>query len=121
MEYSKMDIDELRKFCLSFPHATEDVKWGSDLAFCVGEKMFAVTNLETAAASLSLKCTPEKFAELIELDGIVPAQYVARYHWVTLQKTDALKTAELKELIGESYKMVWEKLPKRLKKHLNSE
>lgn len=116
-----MDIAEIRKFCLSFPHATEDVKWGSDLIFCVGKKMFAVTGLETANISLSLKCTPEKFAELIEQDGIIPAQYVARYHWVTLEKLDALKIVELKDLIGQSYKMVWEKLPKKLKNQLKAE
>ncbi len=116
-----MDIDEIREFCLSFPHATEDVKWGNDLAFCVGKKMFAVTGLETPDTSISLKCTPEKFAELIELDGIIPAQYVARYHWITLEKLDALKTVELKDMIRQSYKMVWEKLPKNLKNRLNSE
>lgn len=116
-----MGIDEIREFCLSFPYAAEDVKWGNDLAFCVGRKMFAVTGLETPDTSLSFKCTPEKFTELIELDGIIPAHYVARYHWVTLQKPDALKTVELKDLIGQSYKMVWEKLPKNLKKRLNSE
>jgi predicted DNA-binding protein (MmcQ/YjbR family) len=115
-----MNIDEIREFCLSFPHATEDVKWDNDLAFCVGKKMFAVTGLETANTSLSLKCTAEKFAELIEKDGIVPAQYVARYHWVTLQKLDAMKINELKDLINQSYKMVWDKLPKNLQKQLNS-
>ena len=36
-----MNIEQLRKFCLSFPGATEDIKWGNDLCFCVGKKMFA--------------------------------------------------------------------------------
>jgi len=73
-----MNIEKLRKFCLSFPHATEDVKWGNDLCFCVGEKMFTVTGLEPAKNNaISFKCTPERFAELIEKDGI-PAPYVAR-------------------------------------------
>src|SRR5215212_6754982 len=101
-----MDIEEIRRFCLSLPCATEDVKWGNDLTFSVGKKMFAVTGLEPAEqSSVSFKCTPEKFAELVEKDGIIPAHYVARYHWVTLQKLDALNTAELKDLIQESYKM----------------
>ncbi len=115
-----MNIEETREFCLSFPHATEDIKWGNDLAFCIGRKMFAVINLEAANNSISIKCTPEKFAELIELDGIIPAQYVARYHWVTLEKTDALTANELKELIKISYELVWENLPKKLKNQLNS-
>ncbi|MGC2237549.1 MAG: MmcQ/YjbR family DNA-binding protein [Pyrinomonadaceae bacterium] len=114
-----MDIEEIRKFCLSFPGATEDVKWGNDLTFCVGKKMFAVTGLETAVQSISFKCTPEKSAELVEKDGIIPAHYVARYHWVTLEKLDALETKELRDLIKNSYKLVWEKLPKNLKNKMS--
>jgi len=116
-----MNIDELRQFCLSMPHATEDVKWGNDLTFLVGGKMFAVTGLESGAQGVSFKCTPEKFAELIEKEGIRPAHYVARYHWVTVENTDALKPDELKDLIQNSYRMVWEKLPKGVKNKLISE
>ena len=113
-----MDVEEIRQFCLSLPAATEDVKWGNDLTFCVGKKMFAVTGLETAVRSISFKCTPEKFAELVEKDGIIPAHYVARYHWVTVEKLDALPKAVLENLIENSYKLVYEKLPKGVKKNL---
>lgn len=114
-----MNIEQLRKFCLSFAYATEDVKWGKDLCFCVGEKMFCVTGLEPAEDwQFSFKCTLEKFAELIELDGIDPAPYVARYHWVAVQKHNALADSELKELISNSYKMVFDKLPLKVRKNL---
>lgn len=114
-----MNIEQLRKFCLSFPHATEDVKWGKDLCFCVGEKMFCVTGLEPSEDwQFSFKCTPEKFADLVERDGIVPAPYVARYHWVAVQKPDALAETELKDLISKSYRMVLEKLPPKVRKGL---
>ena|SRR5688500_1791335 len=106
-----MNTEELRSFCLSFPYTTEDVKWGNDLCFCVGEKMFCVTGLE-AGSHLSFKTTPENFAELVELDGIIPAPYVARYHWVALERPDALPNDKLKELIGLAYRLVFEKLPK---------
>jgi predicted DNA-binding protein (MmcQ/YjbR family) len=108
-----MNIDDIRKFCLGLPGATEDVKWGADLTFCVGAKMFAVTGLESTADGISLKCTPEKFAELVERDGIIPAPYVARYHWVKIEGTNAVTDAEMKTLIRESYKMVRDKLPKK--------
>ena len=114
-----MDLEEIRAFCLSLPGATEDVKWGNDLTFCVGQKMFAVTGLDSASQSISFKCTPEKFAELVEQDGIIPAHYVARYHWVTVENLDALKAEELKDLIKNSHRMVAEKLPKGVKKQLN--
>jgi predicted DNA-binding protein (MmcQ/YjbR family) len=111
-----MNIEELRKFCLSMSGATEDVKWGADLCFSVGAKMFAVTSADSSSGGLSLKCTPEKFDELIEREGIAPAAYVGRYKWVHMDSLDTVPPAELKELIGKSYQLVFDKLPPKIKK-----
>jgi predicted DNA-binding protein (MmcQ/YjbR family) len=109
-----MDIESVRKFCLSLPHADEKVQWGNDLLFRVGEKMFAVAALEPShGVSLSFKCTPEKFAELVEQQGIIPAPYMARHHWVGLERFDALPDRELKPLLKNAYQMVLEKLPRK--------
>jgi predicted DNA-binding protein (MmcQ/YjbR family) len=108
-----MNVEQLRQFCLSFPGATEDVKWGNDLCFSVGKKMFCVTSVEDKEGGISFKTTPEKFAELTERDGIIPAHYVARYHWVTVERPDTVATDELKDLISLSYQLVRNKLPKR--------
>jgi predicted DNA-binding protein (MmcQ/YjbR family) len=114
-----LDIESVRTYCLSFPHATEKVQWGNDLVFKVGGKMFAVTVLEGASRHcLSFKCTEEKFAELIEQDGIDPAPYSARYHWVALERFSALREKELKALLRKSYDMVFEKLPKKVRAQL---
>jgi predicted DNA-binding protein (MmcQ/YjbR family) len=110
-----MDIESVRKFCLSLPHTDEKVQWGNDLLFRIGEKMFAVAALEPShGVALSFKCTPEKFAELVELEGIIPAPYMARNHWVGLERFDALPDRELKPLLANAYQMVLEKLPKRV-------
>jgi predicted DNA-binding protein (MmcQ/YjbR family) len=113
-----MNIEQLRKFCLSLPHVTEDIKWGSDLTFCIGEKMFAITSADSSHSGLALKCTPETFAELIEIDGIAPSAYIGRYHWVRISKMNAITTDELKELIQTSYNLVRDKLPKKVKDSL---
>jgi len=114
-----MDIEQVRSFCLLFPHVTEEVLWGNDLVFKIGGKMFAVAGLDaTSDHCLSFKCTPEKFAELGEQDGIVPAPYVARYHWVALQRFNALGDKELKALLRQAYDLVLAKLPKKLKVQL---
>jgi predicted DNA-binding protein (MmcQ/YjbR family) len=113
-----MDIEKVRASCLSFPNVTEDVQWENDLLFRIGNKMFAVAALEASDHVLSFKCTPEKFAELTERDGMVPAPYVARYHWVALQSFDALKESELKALLRNSYDLVLAKLPKKLRTDL---
>lgn len=113
-----MDIESLRRFCLSLPHATEGVQWDNDLLFRVGGKMFAVASLDITPTRVSFKCTPEKFAELIELEDIAPAAYMARNHWVTLHRLDALEEDETERLIRESYEMVWAKLTKKLRAEL---
>jgi len=114
-----MDIESVREYCLSFPHATENVQWGADLVFKIAGKMFAVIGLDEAADHcLSFKCTPEKFAELTERTGIVPAPYVARYHWVALETFAALSDKELKELLRNSYDLVFAKLPQKAKASL---
>ena len=114
-----MDIEQVRAHCLSFPHVTEVVLWGNDLVFKIGGKMFAVIGLEAASDHcLSFKCTPEKFAELIEEEGINPAPYVARYHWVALERFDALSEKELKAMLRTAYDLVLAKLPKKLRAEL---
>lgn len=114
-----MDIESVRAYCLSFPNATENVQWGADLVFKIAGKMFAVIGLDEASDHvMSFKCTPEKFAELTERNGIVPAPYVARYHWVALERFNALSDKELKALIRNSYDLVFEKLPKKVRAKL---
>jgi predicted DNA-binding protein (MmcQ/YjbR family) len=108
-------LDWVRAFCLSLPHATEDVQWEHDLLFRIAGKMFCVANLEPGMSptKIAFKCTPEKFAELVEVEGIIPAPYMARNHWVAILDMDALRQPEMKELIQGSYQMVLEKLPKK--------
>jgi predicted DNA-binding protein (MmcQ/YjbR family) len=116
-----MNLESIRSFCLSLPHATENVQWGNDLVFKVGGKMFAVANLNRAEENkVSFKCTPEKFAELAEMPGIIPAPYAARYFWVSVQADDALRPSEVEELIRRSHEMVFAKLPKKVHQALGA-
>lgn len=116
-----MDVESVREFCLSLPHVTEDVQWESDLLFRIGNKMFAVAALDPSSDHrMSFKCTPETFAELTERVGIVPAPYVARYHWVALERFDVLPECELKELLKIAYQLILEKLPKKSRVELES-
>ena len=101
-----MDVESVRHFCLSFPDAMEKLQWGEDLCFKVRGKIFAVLDLGSVPQRLSFKCTPEKFAEITEQEGISPAPYVGRYKWALLQRLAVLSESELKDLIRESYAMV---------------
>ena len=96
---------------MALPGATEDVKWGQDLCFCVGGKMFAAVNLEPPH-QLSFKSTPETFAELTEREGIIPAPYLARAMWVQESGLGAtLERRELEPLLRSAYDLVVAKLP----------
>src|SRR5262249_30897959 len=86
-----------------------------NLLFSIGEKMFCIANLEPAMSPgrIAFKCTPEKFAELVEVEGLIPAPYAARNHWVSVRDINALRRAELEELIQHSYRLVRDRLPKK--------
>ena len=106
-----MNVDELRKYCLSFPNTTEKLQWGDALCFKIRGKMFAVMGLDDVR--FTFKCTPESFAELIEREDIRPAPFVGRYNWVMLDRLDTLGRSELEDLVRQSYEMVAAKAPTR--------
>jgi predicted DNA-binding protein (MmcQ/YjbR family) len=116
-----LDSESVRTHCLSFPQATENVQWGNDLVFKIAGKMFAVMALEGPVKYImSFKCTEEKFNELIEREGMDPAPYMARNKWVAIERFDVLSDKELKSLLRNSYDMVVEKLPKKVREQLDT-
>ena len=107
-----MTIQTLRQICRTLPAVSEDVKWDSDLCFCVHKKMFVVVNLDPPH-QVAFKCTPESFGELVERPGIIPAPYMARNMWVQEQALgETLDRRELEALVKTSYELVVAKLPK---------
>jgi predicted DNA-binding protein (MmcQ/YjbR family) len=115
-----MNVDWIRRFCLSLPHTTETVQWGDDLVFKIAGKMYAVAALEPGDHWLSFKCSPEDFARLVEREGIMPAPYLARAHWVSLTTAEALPRAEIQGLIRRAYELVAAKLAKKTRATLSN-
>jgi len=114
-----MDIESIQRFCLNMPHVTEQIKWDNDLVFMVAGKMFCIAGLDFPH-NIAFKCTPEKFQELIERSGIIPAPYMARAMWVQVQDTSAVSPKELEQLIIQARQLVFEKLPKKLQASLTA-
>ena len=109
-----MNIEALRKFCLTFPDSAENLQWGDALCFKVKGKLFVTVALDVdSRPRICLKCDPEPFAELIEREGLAPAPYVGRYHWVGIYGLDTLSRRELQDLICRSYELVVQKLPRK--------
>jgi predicted DNA-binding protein (MmcQ/YjbR family) len=108
-----MTIDSIRRWCLALPGVTEDIKWDDDLVFSVGGKMFCVAMLELPHR-LSFKTDEETFAELIEREGIIPAPYLARAKWVSIEALgDGMEWRELEGRLRCSYQLVKATLTKK--------
>ena len=108
------DVEWIRKLCLSFSDVTEDMPWGDDLCFKVRGKIFTGMVLSDGRfPRITLKCAPDTFHELLEIEGISPAPYVGRYKWVMLANSNVLPANELESLIRQSYELVAAKAPKR--------
>ena len=115
-----MDIEILRSICLSFPAVMEEVKWGNDLCFCIGEKMFCVTSLDPPH-TFSFKVTDAEFEELSGSEGFKPAPYLARAKWVLCADSKKINKKDLKNYLRQSYDMIAAKIPKKQRKDLGIE
>ncbi len=99
-----MDVETIQKICLKLPVVTEDVKWGNDLVFSVGSKMFCVTSLEPPF-TCSFKVKDEEFEEISRWDGFKPAPYMARAKWVLVTKPSTLPKKEWEKFISRAMKL----------------
>lgn len=115
-----MDIVTLREYCLSLPQVTEDVKWEKNLCFSIGEKIFCIGSLEDKF-SFSFKVMEEDFDELCNIEGIIPAPYLARYKWVLVQNPVCFSDEKWQDYIKQSYGLIKSNLPKSVLKKLSGE
>lgn len=121
-----MDAERIRGYLLTLPHAVETRQWGNNLVFWVGDKaiggkMFALINLDDpggtrlAKSAVSFAVSPERFHDLLEIEDVIPAPYLARAHWIALEQFDVLRKPELEDLLRTASRLVYDKLPKRTK------
>lgn len=115
-----MQLEKLKRLGLSLPHATVVKQWGENLVFKVGGKIFLIVSLDCELVEqASFKVSPAEFKRLTDLDGIVPAPYLARASWVAIQDFAVLPSIELERLIRESYALVLGSLPKKIRSTLS--
>ena len=115
-----MDFEAAKALCRTFPGCTEDVKWGACCVFSVGLKMFAVTDSDLPATRFSFKVDDDRFLELTDRPHIIPAPYMARLKWVSVQDPAALSDQEAGELLRRAYTLVFAKLSKKLQREIGA-
>ncbi|MGV3705766.1 MAG: MmcQ/YjbR family DNA-binding protein [Arcticibacter sp.] len=111
-----MNIEEYRDFCLSLKGASESFPFGDDtLVMKVKDKVFSLASLE-GLFSFNVKCDPEKAVDLRErYPDVQPGYHMNKRHWNTIHVTGAVPDDELREWIRDSYNLILNSLPKKLR------
>ena len=113
-----MDAERIRAYLLTLPHTVETMQWGNNLVFWVGDKaiggkMFALINLDDDQNRqvISYSAGPERYPELLEIEGILPAPYMARIHWVAVERWDVFRNQEWEQQLLAAHAITAAKLP----------
>lgn len=104
---------------LALPGSHCDIKWGNDVVFSVHGKMFCCLSVENGVLQrISVKVPADRFLELTDQPGIVPAPYLAKHHWVSLQPTMTLAEPAVLAMVREAYAIVRAGLSKKVQASL---
>jgi predicted DNA-binding protein (MmcQ/YjbR family) len=114
-----MDIERLRNLCSAWPGVSESIKWEDDLVFSVADKMFVVTALRGPhKGRLSFKVDPDRFLELTDQPGMMPAPYMARAFWISITEPERFDDEQMRAFLRRSYELVRGGLSKKLQARL---
>lgn len=118
-----MNIEQLYEFCLNKKGVTEHFPFDEDtLVFKVGGKMFALSSLSTwekGNPRINLKCNPEKAEELrANYEAINPGFHMSKVHWNTVNFNEDVSDKLIRELISESYDLVFKSLTKKIQSEI---
>ncbi|WP_281337028.1 MmcQ/YjbR family DNA-binding protein [Flavobacterium eburneipallidum] len=118
-----MNLESFYEYCLSKKGVTEHFPFDQDtLVFKVGGKMFALSSLlqwEKGKPSVNLKCNPDYALELrAQYDDVQPAFHMSKVHWNTVAINSDVSDKFVKELIDDSYNLVFKSLIKKIQSEI---
>lgn len=118
-----MNIEKFREYCLSsngvyekMPFTNVPDKYSRDvLCFYVGSKWFCFVNIEVFDFCC-IKCDPNESGELqARYSGITPGWHMNKKYWISVYFNQDVPDNKIKELIKQSYDIVYQSLPKKEK------
>lgn len=111
-----MNTASVKTHCGRLPGATKKLHAPpvNVLSYQVGGNTFAYFKTsEPERWRFSVRVDAGRFLELTSVEGIKPARYMARFHWVTIVDVGRVPPAYLRELIAWSYDKAMSRLSKR--------
>lgn len=114
-----MDIEILREYCLHKQFVSEETPFGPDLLVMkVHGKMFCLFDISDFQ-SVNLKCDPEEAEELrANYLAIKPGFHMNKKHWNTVTFQQDADDEFILKMVDISYRLVVQKLPKKLQENI---
>jgi predicted DNA-binding protein (MmcQ/YjbR family) len=83
--------------------------------------MFALVNLDRDDARernktspvISYAAGPQRYSELLEIEGVIPAPYMARIYWVAVERWNVFRATEWEQQLSAAHALTFNKLPPR--------
>jgi predicted DNA-binding protein (MmcQ/YjbR family) len=111
---------DLRALCMGFTGAEETYPFSPDATvFKVRGTIFAIAHLDGEPQRISLKCEPA-LAEQLRGDhaAVTPGYHLNKRHWNTVVVDGSVPEQLLRDMVEDSYDLVVESLPKRIRDDL---
>jgi len=117
-----MNIEDIREYCLGKKGVSESFPFDeTTLVFKVMGKMFCLVNLDHEPGLL-LKNSPEKIMDMRErYSFVLPGYHMNKTHWNLVMIDQPVTEDLLKQWVDESYNLVVEGLPHKIKDELKKD
>ena len=117
-----LTLEDIRKHCSTLKGTKEDFPFDfSTLVFKVGEKMYALTSIDSEEVRVNLKCDPFLAVELRQkYPAVDPGYHMNKKHWNTVTIDGSISDDEILEMIDHSYNLVFKNLKKSVREEIAS-
>jgi predicted DNA-binding protein (MmcQ/YjbR family) len=107
-----MNLDFIRRHCLSFHHAAEEILWGNRIVFKSAAKCSPPLRSNPRPSAFPSNAARRSSPNRSSAPASFPAPYSARCHWVAPRHA-GLPAAAVKRLLRSSYRLVFARLPRK--------
>src|SRR5260370_1252513 len=114
-----MDAERMRAMLLKLPHVVKTVAWSTYVLFwaadkSIGGQLFAMMNpVNETNGVITYAAGPERYAELLEREGVSPSVEFPRSQWVQVERWNVFHQAEWQSEIEAAHAIITAKLPER--------
>ena len=117
-----MNVEELREYCLSLPHAKENLPWTEPrynmlATFTIGDKWFCLVDLDQKF--IDVKCAPDVIEEMqCKYEGAFPAWHMNKEHWLGVKLDSDIPDSIIQTLLKDGYDLIVSKLSKKTREEI---